>query len=138
MPHRNSRNGNFAPQPRRANHSIDLARELNSSALTKSKPANVFVKLFFANAESKLGCPDVARFDQNVAHAQVSKGAMIMQVCAAVVPKAVFTKKGGIRGEFMLVEGGGRGNNLESGTGLHHVDDGPVFHFLRLCLRPKV
>ena len=38
----------------------------------------------------------------------------------------------------MLVQRGGRGDDLEGRAGLHHVDDGAVFHLLRLRVGAEI
>jgi hypothetical protein len=113
VPHRNAGNGNFAPRLRRPNHSIDLTRQFNSGALAKSKAPDVFVKFLVADAQSKFRCPDVARFDQNVADAQIAKRAMIVKRGATIIPEAVLTKNLRIRTQLAFVESRGGGYDLE-------------------------
>ncbi len=134
LSHRYASNGNLAPCLRRPNYSIDLARQFNSRALAKPEAANVFVEFLIADAQSQFGRADIAGFDENVAHAQITKRAVIVQSGSTEIPKAVLAKNFGIRSHLMLVQGGGGGDNLESRTRFHHVDDGPVFHLFRLCL----
>src|SRR4029077_20782470 len=112
----------------------DLAWQFNPSALAKSKAPDVFVKFLIADAESKFRCPDVARFDQNVAHAQIAKRAMIVQSGASIVPEAVLAKNLRIRTQLVFIENRGSGDDLEGRTWLLHVDDGPVFHLFGLRL----
>ena len=86
----------------------------------------------------KFRCPDVARFNQNVADAQIAKRAMIVQSGATIVPEAVLTKNLRIRTQLAFIESRGSSYDLEGGTRFHHVDDGPVFHLFGLGLGAEV
>src|SRR5262245_65569612 len=92
MPHRNAGNGNFAPCLRRADYAIDLTRQFNSRSLAKSKAPNVFVKFLVADGEREFRRTDVARFDQNIADAQITIRAVIVKWRATIIPNTVFTK----------------------------------------------
>src|SRR5438876_2967487 len=138
VPHWDARDRNFAPRSRRTNKSVDLTGELNSGALTKSEAADVFVKLLFANVDRELGCADVARLDENVAHAQVRERAVIVQGGATEIPETIFAKDGRIRPELAFIERGGGRHDFEGRTRLHHIDDGAIFHFLGLCFGAEV
>src|SRR5215831_19327431 len=138
MTHRNARDGDFAPRLRRANDSIDLTRQFNSRTLAKSKTTDVFVKLLVADAQGKFGCSDVARFNENLAHAQISERAMIVQGRATIVPQAVLAEELRIRPHLVLIQSGCGGYNLERGTRFHHVDYGPVFHLFGLRFGAEV
>ena len=69
--HRNARDGNLAPVLRRSNRSGDFAGQFDPRAFAKTKAPDVFVKFLVAQADGQLGCADVARFHQNVLHAQL-------------------------------------------------------------------
>ena len=138
MAHRNARDRNLAPRLRRTDQSIDFAGQFDSSAFTKTETADVFVKFLLADAEGEFGCADVARFDENVLHRQVREGPVVVQGGPAKIPEAFFTENRRIGIDFAFVEGGCRGHDFESGARLHHVDDGAVFHFLRLRFRAPI
>src|SRR5437762_367780 len=118
----------FTPRLRRSDESTDFTRQLDSGPLAKTESAYVFVESLLAHAQGKFGCADIARFDEDVADTQIRKCAMIVQGRAAEIPKTVLAKDRRIRPQFAFVESSGCGNDLKSGAGLHHVDDGPVFH----------
>src|SRR5262249_13010859 len=138
MPHRNPRYRNFAPRFRRPNESIDLTWQFNSGPLAKTESANVFVEPLFAHTQRKLGRADVARLHQNIADAQIRKRAMIMEGAASEIPEAVLAKDRRIGAKLAFVKSSGGGNDLERRAWLHHVDDGPVFHFFSLRFRAKI
>src|SRR5438128_4592869 len=138
VPHGDTSDGDFAPRLRRPNEPVDLTGQLNSGALAEPETSNVFVKLLFAHAQSEFGRSDVARFDKNIAHAQIRKGAMIVQCSAAKVPEAVLTKDRRIRPQLAFVESSGGCYDLESRARFHHVDDGPVFHLIGPGFRAEV
>src|SRR5207247_4874082 len=97
VPHGNTCDGDFAPGLRWPNETVDLAWQLNSCALAKSEASNVLVEFLFAHSEREFGRSDVARFDENFAHAEVRKRAMVVQRCTAELPEAVLTKDARIR-----------------------------------------
>src|SRR2546430_2675265 len=138
MPHRNTRDRDFTPRLRRPNKSTDFTRQLDSGPLAKTESAYVFVESLLAHAQGEFGCADIARFDENVADAQIRKCAMIVQGCAAEIPETVLAKDRRIGPQLAFVESSGGGNDLEGGARLHHVDDGPVFHFFRLRFGARV
>ena len=138
MAHRNPGDRDFAPELRRTNPSADLSGKLNPRPLAKSKPADVFVEFLIADAKCEFGRSDVARFHQNVFHAQIREWPMIVQRRSAKIPDAVFTKDHGIRAHLFFIERRRGRHNLKSGTRLHHVDDGAVFHLFRFGLRAQV
>ena len=74
------------------NEAADLTRQTHPRALPKAKAADVFVKFLVADGQSEFRRPDVTRFDQNVADAQIAIRVMIVKRGAAVVPDAVFAK----------------------------------------------
>ena len=49
-------------------HSADFARQFDAGPIAKTKTADVFVKFLLAHAHRELGCADVARFHQYIAH----------------------------------------------------------------------
>src|SRR5437667_795266 len=114
VPHRNTGDGDFAPGLRRPNEPIDLAGQLNSRALAKSEAANVLVELLFAYTEREFSCSDVARFNENVAHAKVRKRAVVVQGGAAELPETILAKDLRIRPQLAFIESGGGRDNLES------------------------
>jgi hypothetical protein len=114
------------------NETVDLAWQLNSCALAKSEASNVLVEFLFAHSEREFGRSDVARFDENFAHPEVRKCAMVVQHCTAELPEAVLTKDARIRPQLAFIESGGSGDNFESRARLHHVDDCPVLHLIGL------
>ena len=138
MPHRNTGDRDFAPRFRRPDEPVDLAGQLNSRALAESEASNVFVKLLLAYTEAKFGRSDIARFDENLAHTEIRKRAMIVQDGAAEVPETVLTKNRRIRPHLAFIESCGGCDNLEGGARLHHVNDRPVFHLIRPGLRAEV
>ena len=83
-----------------------------------------------AHAEREFGRADVARFDENVLHAQIGEGPVIVQDAIAICPRAVFAKNDRVGTHFVFVERGGGGDNLECRAWLHHVDDGAILHLL--------
>src|SRR5256885_16655013 len=93
MPHRNSRNGNLTPTLRRANHSVDFPGQFHPGAFAKTESSDVLVKLLISQANRKFGRTDIARFHQNIAHAQLAVSAMIVQRSAAIVPHPVLAKR---------------------------------------------
>src|SRR5207302_4899937 len=135
---RNACDRDFAPCSRRTNDSVNFTGKLNSGALAKSKAADVFVKLLLTNAEGKLGRANIARFNQNVADAEIRKRPVIVQSGATEIPEAIFTKDRRIRPEPVFIYHCGRGHDLEGGTRFHHVDDGAVFHFFWFRLGAEV
>src|SRR5262249_50434036 len=134
----NASNGNLAPRLRRAKHSLNLAPQFNSGALTKSKTGGGFVKIFVADGQSKVFWPHVARLYHKIPGAQINQTSMIWKRGATIIPEAVFTKNLGIGPQLAFVENSGGGYDLEGGTRLHHVDDGPVFHLFGLGLGAEV
>src|SRR5205823_9918263 len=113
MPHRNTGDGNFAPRFWRPNEPVNLARQLNSCALAESEASNVFVKFLVAHSESKFSRSDIARFDEDLAHAQIRKRAMIVQSSTAEIPETVLTKNRRIGVHLTLIESGGGRHDLE-------------------------
>src|SRR5205823_10391917 len=69
--HRDPRDGYLAPRLRWSNEAGDLARQLNSRALAKSEPSDVLVEFLIADRQCELSRSDIARLDENVAHAQL-------------------------------------------------------------------
>src|SRR4030095_7957050 len=63
---------------------------------------------------------------------------MIVQSRAAEIPETILAKNRRIRPKLAFVESRSGGNDLEGGSRLHHVDDGPVFHFFGLGLGAKI
>ena len=128
MAHRDARDGNFAPRLWRPNHSVDLARQFDSCAFAESKAANVLVKFLVTDAHGEFRRADVARFNENLANTQIPESAMVVQNGAAIVPSAVLAEHFRVWPQLVLIQCRRGGYNLESRTGFHHVDDGPVFH----------
>ena len=55
------------------NHARNFAGQFDPGALAETETADVFVKFLFAEAERELGRADVARFHENVLHAQFAE-----------------------------------------------------------------
>src|SRR5262249_29178460 len=102
------------------------------------KAPDVLVKFLVADAQGKFRCPDVARFNQDVADAQIAERAMIVKSRATIIPDAVLTKKLRIRPQLPFIESRRSGYDLEGGTRFHHVGGGSVFHLFGLRLGAEV
>src|SRR5262249_54646158 len=116
LSHGDSRNRYLAPAPRWMNHASNLARQLDSSAITKAELPDVFVKLHPPKQPRLFGCTDVARLNKNVLNAQVAVTlvTMIVQRTAAVIPNAVLAKNHAVEPHFLLVDGSRSGNDFEN------------------------
>ena len=105
--HRNPRDRNLAPGLRRPNHPADFTGQFDPGALAKSKAPDVFVEFLVADRDRQLRRADVARFHENVPHAQVPVGLVIVQRPSAKIPKAVLAKNGRVGPNLVLIQGRG-------------------------------
>src|SRR2546421_7392119 len=121
MTHRNASDGDFAPRLRRADHAGNFARQLDAGPIAKAEAANVFVKLLLADGEGELGRADVARFYENVLHAQIGVSLVIMQRPPAKIPETVFAKDRRVGTDLALVQGRLGRDDLEGRARVHHV-----------------
>ncbi len=122
------------------NHAADFARQLDAGAVAKTKAADVFVELLFAQHHRQLGRADVAGMDENILHGQsaVAFVAVIVERPAEDIPDAVLAEDDRVETDLAFVERRRRGDDLEGRARLHQVDDGAVFHLLRFRFRAKI
>src|SRR5216684_7967682 len=115
MAHRNPCDRDFAPGLGRANQTADLTGKLDPGALTKTEAANVLIEFLLADATGEFGRADVARFDEDVLHAQLPERPMIVQRASSEIPDAILAKNHRVKTDLVLIERGGSSHNLESG-----------------------
>ena len=112
----------------------DFARQLDSKALSETKAADILVEFISSHHESHFGGADVRGFHKYFMDIHVAVAVVVLQNAAAVGEASVFAEYGGLFIDLAFVERACSNDDLECRSGFDHVDDGPVFHLLRLRL----
>src|SRR5215472_16534154 len=77
LSHRDGADRNSRPVIQLLQHSTALARQIDTSLLTESKTADVFVKFWCAEPQSDLDRSNIARLRQNVRNGEQPKGFVV-------------------------------------------------------------
>src|SRR5213075_1741478 len=111
--HWNPGDRNSAPRLRRPNHTSDFAGQLDPRPLAESKAPDVLVEFLLPDRNRQLRSADIARFHQDVPHAQLSIGFVIVQRPSSKIPKTVFAKNCRVETNLMLIQRGSSADDLE-------------------------